>query len=222
MKKIIYHGSINKIEKPVYGYGKVHNDYGLCFYCTEDIELAKEWSVDQNNNGYVNEYEIEMDGLEILDLSKYEPLYWLAILLANRTFNPKSPLAIEAKQYLLENYLLDITQYDIIVGYRADDSYFAFANDFINGAISYRQLCQAIKLGDLGMQIAIKSQLAFSRIKYIRSCIVDKDQYYPLKNNRDLKARKTYFDSRNNKRTKGDIYITNILDEWFKEDDSRL
>lgn len=31
----IYHGSPKVIEQPVFGEGKVHNDYGRGFYCTE-------------------------------------------------------------------------------------------------------------------------------------------------------------------------------------------
>ena len=38
----IYHGSPKVIEQPVFGEGKVHNDYGRGFYCTEHAELAKE------------------------------------------------------------------------------------------------------------------------------------------------------------------------------------
>ena len=30
--------------------------------------------------------------------------------------------------------------YDVIIGYRADDSYFAFAQDFLNNAISLNTL----------------------------------------------------------------------------------
>ena len=40
---ILYHGSKDIIEKPIYGQGKKYNDYGLGFYCTDNIELAKEW-----------------------------------------------------------------------------------------------------------------------------------------------------------------------------------
>lgn len=36
MSKIIYHGSQNRIETPQYGVGKLHNDYGLGFYCADD------------------------------------------------------------------------------------------------------------------------------------------------------------------------------------------
>ena len=41
----IYHGSINIIEKPIYGYGSPYNDYGLGFYCTQEKEKAMEWAV---------------------------------------------------------------------------------------------------------------------------------------------------------------------------------
>ena len=45
MIQSIYHGSKDIIEKPKYGYGKRYNDYGLGFYCTDSIEMAKEWGV---------------------------------------------------------------------------------------------------------------------------------------------------------------------------------
>ena len=44
MKKILYHGSENIIEQPDYRKGAKTNDYGRGFYCTEEIELAKEWA----------------------------------------------------------------------------------------------------------------------------------------------------------------------------------
>ena len=44
MKTItIYHGSPN-IVTTVFGEGKAYNDYGQGFYCTENLELAKEWA----------------------------------------------------------------------------------------------------------------------------------------------------------------------------------
>lgn len=44
MKLRLYHGSENIIEVPEYGKGMRNNDYGRGFYCTEDIELAREWA----------------------------------------------------------------------------------------------------------------------------------------------------------------------------------
>ena len=109
MKKTIYHGSDHIIEKPQYGYGKPYNDYGVGFYCTENPNMAKEWGVSIDHNGYANEYQIECDGLTILDLNapEYTMLHWLTILLENREFDASTPLAAEAKDYLLQNFHLD-------------------------------------------------------------------------------------------------------------------
>ena len=49
---------------------------------------------------------------------------------------------------------------DLVIGYRADDSYFSFVKDFLNNRISLAQLQQALKLGTVGEQIVIKSQRA--------------------------------------------------------------
>ena len=132
--KTLYHGSKDIIEHPRYGAGKPYNDYGLGFYCTESLDLAKEWAVSVDRGGFANCYEFDCADLAILDLNgeDYGLLHWLALLLRFREFDASGPLALEAKQYLLENFAIDLAPYDAIVGYRADDSYFSFAQDFIS------------------------------------------------------------------------------------------
>ena len=44
MERTLYHGSQIILEKPEYGKGARNNDYGRGFYCTEEIELAREWA----------------------------------------------------------------------------------------------------------------------------------------------------------------------------------
>ena len=220
----LFHGSMKIVEKPLYGYGSRRNDYGLGFYCTEDIELAFEWAIDIERDGYVNEYEMDLNGLKVLRLDEKDVsvLHWLAILLENRVFSTNYQLARDAKKYLLKNFLINYKDYDVIIGYRADDSYFSFANDFISGAISYRQLARAMKLGNLGKQVVLISREAFSRIKFIGAKFAESEKYYDRKCSRDETARKEYFDSRHNKRVKGDLYINQILDEEMKPNDPRL
>ena len=224
MIKRIYHGSKSIIKKPIYGYGKKYNDYGLGFYCTENIEMAKEWAVNIDNNGYANIYDLNMNNLKILNLndSKYTILHWLSILLQNREFEVSSPLAYEAKKYLIENFNVDYSSYDVIIGYRADDSYFSFAQDFINGTISYRQLSNAMHLGRLGEQIVLISQKAFSQLKFVDVEVAEKTEWYSKKEKRNADARNEYFNVERNKRKKDDLYITKILDEEIKENDLRL
>ena len=224
MVKKIYHGSLKIIEKPLYGYGKSYNDYGLGFYCTDILEMAMEWAVYKEQNGYANCYEIDCDGLKILDLndSEYCILHWLTILLENREFDIPSSLALEAKEYLLSNFRVNYEDCDVIVGYRADDSYFSFAQDFLNGTISYRQLNNAMRLGNLGQQFVLKSKTAFERIKFVGSELAENKEWYARKMLRDQTARREYFSEERSKRLPGDLYITHILDEEMRADDSRL
>lgn len=224
MVKMLYHGSFNVIKKPVFGYGKAYNDYGLGFYCTDILELAKEWAVGKEQDGYANCYELECEGLCVLDLNapEYGILHWLAILLQNREFDVPSALALEAREYLLATFAVDYEGYDAIIGYRADDSYFSFAQDFINGTISYRQLNNAMHLGQLGQQFVLKSRLAFERIRFVGSEAADSSEWYAKKMLRDRTARREYFDVERNRRQRGDLYITQMLDEGMMPDDSRL
>ena len=224
MIRQLYHGSSSIIENPLFGYGKPYNDYGLGFYCTESVEMAKEWGVGKNQDGYANCYELECDGLKILDLNgpEYCILHWLAVLLQNREFDTPSSLAFEAKEYLKHTFAVDYETYDAIIGYRADDSYFSFAQDFLNGTISYRQLNNAMHLGKLGQQFVLKSQTAFERIRFTGCETAESSQWYAKKMLRDKTARREYFDAERNRRQRGDIYITQILDEEMMADDPRL
>ena len=131
-------------------------------------------------------------------------------------------LARAAKEYILDNFLLDISEYDIIIGYRADDSYFSFAKDFISGAISYRQLNNAMHLGKLGEQIVLKSPKAFEALRFIDAEYISADEWYVKKAARDDEARYAYFSIERSRYQKGDLYITQILNEEMKADDPRL
>ena len=224
MIKKLYHGSQNMIENPVWGYGKKYNDYGLGFYCTENIDMAKEWGVFADKDGFANCYELECDGLKILDLNSedYSILHWLTILLQNREFDILSGLALEAKEYLLKYFSIDYENYDVIVGYRADDSCFSFAQDFINGTISYRQLNYAMHLGKMGLQYVLKSKKAFEQLTFLGCEVAESEEWYAKKMVRDKTARRDYFDIERNRYKKGDIYMIQIIDEEMKANDLRL
>ena len=224
MVRKLYHGSCDIIEKPVFGKGKKYNDYGLGFYCTDSLEMAKESGVSHDKDGYANCYELDCDGLRILDLNdpQYCILHWLAVLLENREFDVPSALALEAKEYILKNFAVDYKDYDAIIGYRADDSYFSFAQDFINGTISYRQLNNAMHLGKLGQQFVLKSKKAFDRIRFIGAEVAEREEWYAKQQSRDQKARRQYFDVERFKRQRGDLYIMQIMDEEMKPNDPRL
>ena len=221
---IIYHGSTKIIEKPILGFGNPKNDYGLGFYCTKNIELAKEWAVTERNDGFVNSYEIDLKGMDILYLNRkpYHILNWLSILLKNRTFVLSQGLPSEAKAYLLDEFLPNYEPYDLIVGYRADDSYFSFANAFLNNTISLEQLRKAMFLGKLGEQVMLKSEKAFSCLTFKESIFIDSSQYYPKRQARDRQAREDFQKEKQSSSPVDAIYMIDILRQKWTNDDPRL
>ena len=182
------------IERPVYGAGKTYNDYGKGFYCTEHEALAKEWACAEKNGGYANRYKVDAAGLKTLDLQDppFTILHWLAVLSANRRFQPETALAAQGLAYLREYFLPDLDQYDLIRGYRADDSYFSFARAFVGNAISLDQLSKALYLGELGEQIVLRSKTAFERIRFDGYEPADGSIYYRKRKQRDEAARSQY------------------------------
>ena len=220
----LYHGSDHIVEAPAFGLGKPYNDYGPGFYCTQHPDMAGEWAVGFDHDGFVNEYDFDTNGLEIVDLDALEftTLHWLAVLLANRWFDVRAPIANEAREYLLANFVVDLSKADVVEGYRADDSYFTFAQDFINGTISYRQLGNAMRLGELGSQVVVKSERAFSRLQFLDAQEAPRSVWLPRRERRDREAREQYFDHERNARKKGDLFITHIIDEEMGPHDDRL
>ena len=221
----LYHGSIKIIEKPEFGKGNPRNDYGLGFYCTKNLELAKEWACSDQSGGFANVYSLDINGLALLELTepKYGILDWLAILVNNRVFDITSQMASEAKEYITEHFLPDINAFDIIRGYRADDSYFTFAMDFLSNAISLNQLKRAMSLGALGEQFMLKSRKSFDLLRFIGSEEVNGEIYWPKRHRRDKEARDQYLKrERKTTRAINDIYMLDILREEMKQGDARL
>ena len=221
---LLYHGSTHIIEHPVYHGGKRNNDYGYGFYTTENIELAKEWACSTDTDGIVNIYELDLAGLSVLNLnsSDFCILNWLAILTRYRSYWQNNSVSETAKKYLQDHFFIDSEDYDIVIGYRADDSYFSFAQDFISNVISYHKLSEAMHLGKLGEQIVLKSAKAHERLKFKDSVTASANEYYAKKRQRDLTARREYRSSKLSSDSPADIFMLDIMREEMKPDDPRL
>ena len=192
----IYHGSEAIVEKPIYHYAgsNSNNDYGLGFYCSKDIDMAKEWANRATRNGYVNKYYFDERGLTILDLSdktKYGVLNWIAILLHNRKINDEDRVEFDDVLSFLERYYIDIEKYDVVIGYRADDAYFRFPMMFFKNVLTCEKLEEIYNLGSLGKQYVLISKKAFSRIKFDKATLVE-DIFYERFHRRIIGADNSY------------------------------
>ena len=224
MNKIItlFHGSEKVIEAPSFGEGKRNNDFGLGFYCTETENLAKEWAVSSLRDGFCNRYTLDTEYMKILNLNSpdYTILNWIAVLVEHRLFSIRTPIARRAKKYLIDNFGINVNTFDIVTGYRADDSYFDYAESFLNNAISVEQLAAAMKLGKLGEQIVLKSQFAFSRIRFEGFDVAEKEEFYVLRKARDDEANRLYLELLEEE--SDGLYIQDIIRGGITNDDSRI
>ena len=165
MKMVLYHGSDRIVQKPLFGFGKEDNDYGSGFYTTEDIEKARAWAVVNGANSAVcNKYSIDLSQLNILRLDDYGPLAWIAEIIEHRGTRTEEAKIIGEK--FVEKYKINTDTADIIIGYRADDSYIDIVDAFLKNQLSIEEVDRLFHKGNLGQQVFIKSQKAFDNLSF--------------------------------------------------------
>ena len=223
---ILYHGSPFIIEKPELSKGKMSNDYGRGFYCTEDIEMAKEWACKgKEPPAYANVYELDLSGLKVLNLSElpYTVLNWIAVLLANRTFQLDLEIAAEVRDYFIEHFMPPVGEADIVIGHRADDSYFNYAEAFVNNGLSISRLNEALRLGKLGTQIALRTDKAFEKLLFVGADEVPWDEYHGRYVRRDAEARQEWRERlKKGASAASGVFAYDVIRMGLKSGDERL
>ena len=146
---IVYHGSDQIVEQPVFGAGKEDNDYGTGFYLTEDKDKANAWAVvNGTENAYCNAYELPIKELNVLHLDDYGVLTWIAEVTAHRGVIDEDTFYIAEK--LVDMYKIDTAEYDVIIGYRADDSYIKVIDSFLKNQLTADEVERFFRKAELG------------------------------------------------------------------------
>ena len=168
----LYYGSETFFTKPTYGKGKPNNDYGLGFYMTDSFALAKFWASKPKDGGYVLTFDLDMPGLKILNLNKRDEesvLVWISILVKHR-FDYASREKYQSRiAWLEKKFPLDVENYDVVIGYRADDSYFSYSKAFVANELSFEVLTEAMRIGKLGLQYVAISRKVFDKLEFVSS-----------------------------------------------------
>ncbi|MCI8582481.1 MAG: DUF3990 domain-containing protein [Dorea sp.] len=165
----VFHGSDHILKQPKYLGGKADNDYGNGFYTTEYEDRARSWAVLNGSpeKSIVNVYNLDMESLKILNLQEHGVLAWIAEVIANRGVNQEAAGIVGER--LSDMYRVDSEDYDIIKGYRADDSYTQVIEAFLMNQISVYEVERLFYKGSLGNQIFLKSERVFEKICWIRA-----------------------------------------------------
>ena len=206
---IFYYGADRKVEKPIYNYSESNpsNDYGIGFYLTKEKDKAELWA-SQYDEGYCIKYDFDMKDLNVLYLNsntEEEIMLWISILVNNRFSKEEIENNKETIEWLNNHYHVNLDEYDVIVGYRADDSYFLYSRDFVSNDLSIDALSKAMKLGKLGLQYCLKSEKAFQKIKTLEYKKIEKNNDYVVFRE---KIRQEYLQTKEN----DDIHNKRILD----------
>lgn len=191
---IFYYGADRQIKEPEFNKGNPSNDYGLGFYLTKDKEIAKLWASQYESGGYLIKYDVDVDKLNVLELAtinEEDVLKWITLLVKHRfSKEDRNRNAININ-WLIDNYSIDVDQYDAIIGYRADDSYFMYSREFVEGNLSIELLTDAMRIGKLGKQFVLKSEKAFKHIKTISIEYVPySDNYKDFRTKTNIEYRK--------------------------------
>ena len=146
--------------------------------------------------------------------------YLYDILTEGKYPERKTPVARRAKRYLVENFSVNVNAFDVVTGYRADDSYFDYAESFLNNGITVEQLARAMRLGKLGEQIVLKSRFAFSKLHYEGFEVADRETYFCLRKARNDEANRVYMEMLEEE--SDGLYIQDIMRGGIQNDDPRI
>ena len=83
------------------------------WYGKDNFDLAKVWAVCRPNdtNGWVHQYELNIEGLKILDFQEKNVLSWLAELMKHRDAADSKRYKLLAGKFI-DKYGIDTVEYD--------------------------------------------------------------------------------------------------------------
>ena len=178
----------------MFGLGVPSHDFGAGFYLTDDMNLAKEWSVyrPKSNDGWVHVFDLEVEKLKVLDFRSVGVFQWVAELMKHRDADESSAYRRRAPKFI-EKYGIDSDDYDIVVGWRADASYFYIVKSFVRDEVDADALPELLKLGGFGTQYMVKSAMAYANLRQLPELRqrVSFDEHHSAFSDRDGLARDT-------------------------------
>ena len=126
------------------------------------------------------------------------------------------------RKFILDRFLPPYKDFDVVIGYRADDSYFSFARAFLANTISLEQLSRAMRLGKLGTQVVLRSPRAFEAIWKECSYPAPASIYHVRRVARDRKAREDFRRIQEETPLAEGCFLFDIIREDWNNEDPRL
>jgi len=149
----LYHGGINRVEKPVLLQVSRKLDFGAGFYTTSDFEQAKRWATikQQRNNSesaVVSVYSLNLSAALNIKKFKYANEEWLDFIMKHR-------MGINISD-----------KFDIIMGPVANDTLYQTLSLYERKILTYEETIVRLRVHELTDQITFKTEKALSFLTY--------------------------------------------------------
>lgn len=191
MQLVVFHGSDKIIKMPQHNGGRKFSDFGLGFYITTNVEMAKSWATRKKEKpAFINKYLLNAEGMKSLTFDL--DLTWILFIAYNRSLILNDEL-----QSLLQEKYKNINEYDILIGPTADDKMFDTLNMFFSNTITLDHCLQSLNSMDLDIQYNIRSHFGINSLSFITAMELDDmdKEYYSneIKAKKDIMNRKMEF-----------------------------
>lgn len=154
----VYHGSLDRVPAPEIRQATRTLDYGTGFYTTTSAKQAEDWVRKRMNDsgarkGYVNEYELDLDGLKLFHCAFFDSPTdeWLDFVMHNR---------------LDRNFTHN---YDVVYGPVANDRVYACFALYEGGVMSKENLIAELKTYELVDQYLFHTEQALHALRFVKA-----------------------------------------------------
>ena len=141
----LYHTGKEEIRNPDIRRGRKNADFGQGFYLSPDREFASRWA---GADAVINEYELDESGLLIHRFRRDEE--WFSYIFRNRR-------------------AMDDLSADVVIGPIANDTIFETFGIISSGFLKPADAMKLLLVGPEYTQVAVKTEKAASRLKWIQS-----------------------------------------------------
>lgn len=175
---LLYHGSKKIVEKPTINSDKPYRDFGCGFYTTLNMDMACAYASSYDSGGFISKYEFQTENLRVLKLKDYPILSWLSILYNNRKLSKKR-LKETTLTYLNKNFNIDLSKYDVVIGYRCDDMFNSVCEAFFNNVITVDILNKFLIQNNDNLEVVLLTDKAINNLRFVGYEKADNLIYYP-------------------------------------------
>lgn len=147
----VYHGSSCEVSMPSLEYGRSDADFGIGFYVTPDLKMAKKWA-SRKKKTIVNEYALDTNNLKIYTFSLDKE--WLDFVVQNRAGS---------------DGMFPAGKFDLLIGATADDKLFATIEQYEDGFVDADTAVKMLNCMRVGNQICIRTEAGLKNLCFERS-----------------------------------------------------